>query len=146
MRRQRSGEAVVSFDPLALRRWRQHRQLSHDALGARVGISRPNLIAYEQGSRGVGIDTLMALSEALGVEPSDLLSVVRRDETLADLRARRGATKSRFAELLGVSRASWANIEAGRTRLSPELAQKAAQLLGVTVAELVAARTRSESV
>lgn len=134
--RQHTTEAVPSFDPDALRRLRRARGLSHDALGAQVGVSRPSLIAYEKGIRGIGVHTLHLLSRALGVDPLELTTATRATATVADLRARVGLSKSDLAELLGIHRTMWARIEQGSRRLRPELMPKVAGALEVSENEV----------
>ncbi len=102
--RQSTTEAVPSFDPAALRRLRRARGLSHDALGAEVGISRPSLISYEKGTRGIGVHNLHLLARALGVDPLELTTATRATATIADLRARVGLRRTDLAGLLGIHR------------------------------------------
>lgn len=143
--RRRTAEAVRSFDPEALRRLRRGRGLSHDALGALVGVSRPNLIAYEKGAMRPGLEVLAALAGALGVDALELTTATAETATLADLRARAGLSKSALATRLGLARSTWDLIERGRRRLQPAIAAAAAAALGVSEEELAAARERGAS-
>ena len=136
-------EAVASFDPSALRRLRQAKRLSHDGLADRVGIARPNLIAYEQGKKRPSPKTLRALAAALGADPLQLLSVTARTATLADLRAAKGGlTTTETAAAVGLPRHSYDRMEAGRRPLDAETAQRLAELLGVAPSTVVAAHRR----
>ncbi|MFP5319494.1 MAG: helix-turn-helix domain-containing protein [Acidimicrobiia bacterium] len=136
-------EAVASFDPNALRRLRQAKGLSHDGLAERVGIARPNLIAYEKGGKRPSPRTLRALAAALGTDPMKLLSVTARDATLADLRAAKaGLTTTETAAALEMPRHSYDRIEAGRRPLDAQTAGRLAELLGVSPSTVVAAHRR----
>ncbi len=134
--RQSTTEAVPSFDPGALRRLRRARGLSHDALGAEVGISRPSLISYEKGSRGIGVHNLHLLGRALGVDVLELTTATRDTATIADLRARVGLSRTDLAGLLGIHRTMWARIELGNRRLRPELMSEVARVLEVSEDEV----------
>lgn len=134
--RQRTNEAVRSFDPEALRRLRQARGLSHDALGARVGIARPRLIAYEKGTKRVGLHSLHLLARALGVDPLELTTVTRATATLADLRARAGVSMTDLADRLGMHRTMWDRIERGERGLSPTAAEAVGDVLGIKGSEV----------
>lgn len=134
--RQNTTEAVPSFEPAALRRLRQARGLSHDALGAQVGISRPSLISYEKGIRGIGVHNLHLLARALGVDVLELTTATRATATIADLRARVGLSRTDVAELLGIDRSMWARIEQGNRRLRPELVSEVAGALEVSEDEV----------
>jgi len=139
-------EAVASFDPEALRRLRRARRLSHDALVERVGIARPNLIAYEQGKKRPSPKTLRALAAGLGADPMQLLAVTARTATLADLRAAKaGLTTTETAAALGVPRHSYDRMEAGKRPLDSATAERLAELLGVSSATVVAAHQRGAS-
>lgn len=127
----RSVEPVRSFDPEALRRIRWRRGMSHDALAAVVEVARPNLIAYEQGTKRPGVEILGALARALGVDPWALTTARARTATVADLRARAGITKTDLARRLGIARSTWDLIERGDRQLRPELAVVVAELLAV---------------
>jgi transcriptional regulator with XRE-family HTH domain len=143
MPRQRSIEPVTSFDPDALKRLREARGLSHDRLGAVTSIDRPQLIAYEKGRTVPSVDTVTALAQALEVDPLELTSATLATATLADLRLRRGLTKTSMAAELGLSAASWDSIERGRRGLRADLAPHAANVLAVDADTLEAARQRS---
>lgn len=134
--RQNTTEAVPSFDPVALRRLRRTRGLSHDALGAQVGISRPSLISYEKGTRGIGVHNLHLLARVLGVDPLELTTATRATATIADLRARVGLSRTDLAELLDIHRTMWARIEQGSRRLRPELVSEVAGALEVSEDEV----------
>lgn len=117
-----------SFDPEALKRLRQARGLTHDMLGGRAGVARPNLIAYELGGRP-GVDMLMALARALRVDPWDLTTVDPAAPTLTDLRVRAGLTKAELAARLGMSRSAWHLVETGKRKLRPPVATAVATVL-----------------
>lgn len=71
--------------------------------------------------------------------PDSTLSAedVRIGETLRALRESRELRVGEFAVKMGVSQPYWSNIEAGRKRLTPKLARRAADLLGVRVIAII---------
>lgn len=56
-----------------LRRARRGANLTQDALGKRVGLSRTSITNIEQGNQHVGLHLLYDLAKAVGVHPADLL-------------------------------------------------------------------------
>jgi transcriptional regulator with XRE-family HTH domain len=140
--RQKTTEAVRSFNPEALRRLRQAAGLSHDALAALVAINRQGLIAYEKGTKRVGLHSLHLLARALDVDPLELTTVTRSSATLADLRARAGVSKTDLAARLGMHRTMWDRVERGERRLSRDNTQAVAEVLGVEASEVRAALER----
>ncbi len=128
----RSGEPVTSFDPEALKRLRRARGLTHDMLGARAGVARPNLIAYELGGRP-GVEMLVTMARALKVDPWELTTVNPAAPTLSDLRVRAGLTKAVLAARLGMSRSTWHLVEIGKRKLRPQVATATARVLRMSV-------------
>ena len=55
------------------REWRKYRNLTQEALAARVGLSTSGISQLETGKQGFTDATLEVLSKALGCEPGDLL-------------------------------------------------------------------------
>lgn len=49
--------------------------LSQQALGERVGLSRPSIVNIEKGRQRILLHMLVEFASALGVEPSNLLPV-----------------------------------------------------------------------
>jgi transcriptional regulator with XRE-family HTH domain len=47
--------------------------LSQEALAKRVGVARTSITNLEQGTQSVGLELLLELSSALGIEPATLL-------------------------------------------------------------------------
>lgn len=65
---------------------RYERKLSQRQLAIKVGLKSPSTIAaYEQGTRFPSLDTLIALSRALGVTTDYLLGVSEEREALLDI-------------------------------------------------------------
>ncbi len=142
MERTRSNEPVASFDPARLRDLRRSHGMSHDTLGSLTGLQRPNLIAYERGDRRPGVDVLVALAKALGVDPLALTRVDPTTATLADLRARAGLTRVETAARLGISSSYLRALERDPRQLRPELAKRLARMLRIPVEEVQAAHAR----
>lgn len=136
---------MPSFDPAALVRLRRARGLTHDALGALVGLSRPALIAYEKSARTPGPTILYRLATALGVDVLELTSVTLRTATMTDLRARAGFTKTELANELDLRRHTYDRIERGVRQLEPELFPRLAAVLGVSERTVAGALRRAQS-
>lgn len=136
-------EAVRAFSGRALEGLRHKRGLSLDALAGLVAISRPNLIAYEKARRQPSPATVIALADALHVDPVRLSAVPASTWTLADVRAFAGYTKTEVAAELGVARATYDAMEAGRRRLRADLFEPLAGLLGRSPATVRSAYRRS---
>jgi transcriptional regulator with XRE-family HTH domain len=52
--------------------------LSQEELAAKSGLHRTYISGIERGRRNISVDNLFALAEALGVEPSELVSKTSR--------------------------------------------------------------------
>lgn len=63
---------AIEFGKL-LRSERKRVGLSQEALAKRVGVARTSITNLEQGTQSVGLELLLDLSSALGVEPAVLL-------------------------------------------------------------------------
>ena len=57
---------------LFLAEWREHRGLSQEALGGRLGVSDVTISRWETGKRRPDMDAQAAIAEALGIEIMDL--------------------------------------------------------------------------
>lgn len=68
---------------LVARRHRELTGLSQEAFSVVVGVHRTYLGAFERGERNITIATLMKISSALGLTPSELL---REAEKLARIK------------------------------------------------------------
>ncbi|MBS1884509.1 MAG: helix-turn-helix transcriptional regulator [Actinobacteria bacterium] len=56
---------------------RRRRGLSQEALAKRAGMQRDSVQKIEAGKRSVRLGTLLALADALGVDPAELLAGLR---------------------------------------------------------------------
>ncbi|RTM05689.1 MAG: XRE family transcriptional regulator [Hyphomicrobiales bacterium] len=56
-----------------LRKHRQRKKLSQEALAHEAGVDRTYVSALERGVYAASIDTVARLAKALGIEPADLL-------------------------------------------------------------------------
>lgn len=127
---------VANFNPAAMRRIRQQRRLSLDALADELGQRRPNVIAWEQGRIPPSPRNFRAIADALDVDAIRLLTIGPRDAELADLRACAGLTMQDVADAAGVTWRTYAQLEAGDRPLSDELARAVAKALGTTQAQV----------
>lgn len=57
--------------------WRTERELTQDALSLKAGMHRTYVGTIERGEKGVGIDTLGKLCEALGITIPEFFAVER---------------------------------------------------------------------
>jgi transcriptional regulator with XRE-family HTH domain len=133
---------VKSFDPGALVRLRKARGLTQDALGARVGRARPNIIIWEKGRAKPTPAKLVLLAQALGVEPSRLTTGPDGAE-LADLRGWAGLTQQELADRAGLRRSTYSLLERGGSQLRPDVAERIASAVGCEVAEVEQAAVSS---
>ena len=136
-------EAVRRFSGTRLRECRQRRGVTIDALAEAVGTTRPNLIAYEKGRRLPSPSTVQVLADALRVRPHEFADAPRNQWALEDLRVFSGWTKTAAAAALGVPRATYDAMEAGRRRLRDDLFEPLAALLDRSPAVLRAAYRRT---
>lgn len=127
-------EKVANFDPQRLIAARRANGLSHDALGALVGVARSNLIAYEKGRRTPSPVRLAALASALGVDPLELTTTPSVAEaTLSDLRLRAAISNAELARRAGISASYLFLVSTGTRPLTASIAQRLAAALDVDV-------------
>ena len=136
-------EGIRSFNGAALRQARINRGLSHDALGRLTGQARPNLIAWEQGRHRPTPRLLVALAQALDIDPLELLDVTEDTATLPDLRGRAGLATVDVAGHLGIHPTTYRRLERGRAPLSQDTAATLAALFDTTPACITEAYARA---
>lgn len=141
----RSKTPVGNFAPGRLRALRQQAGLTLTDLAERAQIPRPNLSHYESGARTAGFDAVVAMADALDIEPLELTDADPDALTLADLRLQARRSRVELAAAASVSYDTWYAIETGRRRLTDEVAARVAAVLDVTIDELRAAHTRTRS-
>jgi transcriptional regulator with XRE-family HTH domain len=61
------------FEKTFIRQWRQHRRLTLEQLGDRIGLAASHLSMLERGKRGYTQETLEAIAKTLGTDPASLL-------------------------------------------------------------------------
>ena len=135
-------EGIKSFSGAAFRQARIDRGLSHDALARLIGRSRREIIHWEQ-DRHPTPAMLVALAEALGVDPLELLDVTEDTATLPDLRGRAGLGTVDVADHLGVHPTTYRRLERGLAPLSQDTAATLAALFGTTPDRIVEAYART---
>jgi len=62
----------VTTLPIALKEWRRERAMSQATLASRAGVSEGLIAQIETGRRQPGLTNLMAIAEALRVDPHAL--------------------------------------------------------------------------
>jgi transcriptional regulator with XRE-family HTH domain len=70
--------AVASHVALLLRAERESRDLSMTTVGERAGLSQQIVSYIERGMRNPTLDTLLRITEALGISLSDVLNRAER--------------------------------------------------------------------
>lgn len=70
--------------PNRIRELRMQRGWSQDQLAARVGCSKPQISDLERGNRGLDLDWMRRIADAMGILPSHLLSDDDNPERLSD--------------------------------------------------------------
>ena len=133
---------VKSFSGVAFRQARIDRGLSHDALARLIGRSRREIIHWEQGRHPTPA-LLVALAEALGVDPLELLDVTEDTATLPDLRGRAGLATVEVADHLGVHPTTYRRLERGLAPLAEDTAGTLAALFDTTAVRITEAYARA---
>jgi transcriptional regulator with XRE-family HTH domain len=103
-----------------LRKARREAQLTQEALGKRVGLSRTSITNIEQGNQHVGLHLLYQLAKAVGARPVDLLP---------DEHAAASAGPSLDDVLVGMRRSDRAKLQRDMQRLSEEDRQRVLRLV-----------------
>ncbi|OSJ34884.1 helix-turn-helix domain-containing protein [Bradyrhizobium japonicum] len=69
----RGSQVIRRLFAANLRREREARELSQEALADLAGLHRTYVGSVERGERNISIDNIELLGRALGIEPADLL-------------------------------------------------------------------------
>lgn len=120
-----------------------HRGMDRATLAAAAGVDQGRLSKWLRGVETPGPSKLVALARALQVEPSLLFWVPDTERTIAYWRTIAGHSLVTLSEVVGISATQISRIERGRSQLSPTLAQKLSEALGVDVATLMEASERA---
>jgi transcriptional regulator with XRE-family HTH domain len=127
---------MPGFDPARLRELRVARSLSIRDV---ADFSEVTDAAVQKWEKGVSVPDprhAARLAEILGVAIRDLTTLTDEQIGLFEARALQGFTLRGLAERLSVSRSAFSNIEAGRRKPSPELAEGMATLLDLSVEQV----------
>ena len=62
-----------------IRRLRKERKLSQDVLSGLAGIARTHLTMIENGSKQPNFETIWKIALALGLRPSELVSLIEKE-------------------------------------------------------------------
>ncbi|MFD9084546.1 helix-turn-helix domain-containing protein [Streptomyces erythrochromogenes] len=100
-----------------MRDLRRLRDIPQAQLADAVGCSRSAVSMWETKDQRPNAGHLVKLAGFLGVDPSDLLEGPSVSGTLKDLREARGLTQNEVARLIGVTPATYCNVETGRQGL-----------------------------
>ncbi|WP_079153898.1 helix-turn-helix transcriptional regulator [Streptomyces subrutilus] len=100
-----------------VRELRELRAIPQEQLASAVGCSRSAVSMWETRDQRPSPSHLLKLALALGVDPSDLLEGPRGERTLRELRKARGLTQNDLARIVGVTAATYCNVETGRQSL-----------------------------
>jgi transcriptional regulator with XRE-family HTH domain len=111
------ARGTAPFNPKALSDVRRHRQvdgrrLSAAELARRVGTSKARILAYENGTSVPEPGRIEQLAEVFGIAPRQLCKVPADSEHgIRHLRISAGLTTAEAADLLGVSRTTYRELE-----------------------------------
>lgn len=136
---------IRAFDQAAMRAAREAKKWTQSRLAIEIGIAPVTISAWERGSNGPEPPRFVQLARALGVEPSDLLTVARDEWTPFEMRAVRGLQQQEAARLLELSPSRLSSLELGIEAISAELAPRIAQLYQVSEEELQKAWDRARA-
>ncbi|MER6117949.1 helix-turn-helix domain-containing protein [Streptomyces sp. NPDC001743] len=136
-----ANRGVSAFSAAALRRLRTTASLSQDDLAAMARtrgarVAGTHICLYEQGRRKPQLLTAQALADSLRVPLDALLSTSRPDD-VQRLRLLAGWSQRALAHRLGIAQARWSRIERGLSSLDESKFRLAAELLKVTVEQLL---------
>lgn len=139
-----ASRGVATFSGAALRRLRTAALLSQDELAAKARangarVAGSHICQYEQGRRKPQLTTVRALAAALGVPLKALLLRGAAPADVARLRLLAGWSQQALASRLGIAQARWSRIERGFSSLDESKFPPAADLLKVTVEQLLRA-------
>lgn len=141
-------QGTPGFDPARLRSARAAASLTRGALAAAANVHEDELKKWETGRRVPQVDTVAALARALNISPLALLDRgADQALTLQQLRTVAGLSQQRTAELSGLLRTTYSQIERGETvTLSEPDAAAIGRAFGADTAEVLAAQAASRSV
>lgn len=114
------ARGLADFDPRALYEFRSAKiyveggagRLTAEALAKRIGTTKAQILAYENGHRTPDPQRIRALAEALGVRPQDLMRREgRRGWDVADIRRASGLTAGDVVKELCISPKSYRRFE-----------------------------------
>lgn len=135
--------AGYEFDPVRLRQLREAAQLSQAELGAAIGTDDTTIAKYETGVRIPNAQRAVRLAGAVNATPEDLLG---QPVTLAQLRITKGLLQRDAASAAGLVRTRYSMLERGEVAtLQPDIAERLAAVLGVTVDEIRTAHAQSRA-
>lgn len=118
------------------------RGITQAELARRIGLRTSTSVGqWERSQHKPDAENLVALARALGTDPLELLEP-GTPVTLRLLRVRAGLTQEAAGAAVGISRFTWAQIEAGSRALWPEEVDTAARALRVSRAKLLAAAVK----
>ena len=141
-------QGTPGFDPGRLRSARAAASLTRGALAAAANVHEDELKKWETGRRVPQVDTVAALARALNISPLALLDRgADQALTLQQLRTVAGLSQQRTAELSGLLRTTYSQIERGETvTLSEPDAAAIGRAFEADTAEVLAAHAASRSV
>lgn len=133
---------IPTFSGERLRAARHSRQWSQGRLAAAADVRLTTVGAWERGLATPEPPTFVAIAQALGITPGDLLTIPPEQYTLAELRVVAGLQQRDAAALAGVHPVRLSNCEAGYERLTDDLAHALAKAYGTTDLQVAASWER----
>lgn len=136
---------IAAFNHAAMRVARESKGWSQARLAIEIGLAPSTISAWERGSNGPEPPRFVQLAQALGVQPSDLLTVNRAEWTPFEVRAVVGLQQREAARRLAISPSRLSSLELGIEAMNPDIAARIADLYKVTEAELLTAWARARA-
>lgn len=131
-----SRRVLRGFSPSHLVTARTMKRLSRGELARLVGVSRNAVDTWEVGRSTPQADTLKKVAYVLEVPMTELIRIDPNERYIGDLRTLRGLTQPQLASLVGAASSTIAEIERGQARLTDSMAQRFAEALNVSEANV----------
>lgn len=136
---------IAAFDDAALRSARESKGWSQARLAIEIGMTPSTISAWERGSNGPEPPRFVELASALGLLPSELLTITRDEWTPSEFRAVVGLQQREAARRLSISASRLSGFEQGIEEMSADIGARVATLYQVPEAELRAAWARARA-
>jgi transcriptional regulator with XRE-family HTH domain len=134
---------VRGFSGAALDRALARKKITADELADAIEMSHQAVSQWKLGKAAPTPAALKKMAAVLGVAPADLTPIPADKLRLADLRFHAGFNGREAAGELAISPTLLSEVERGRRKYDPELAQRFASLYGVSLDDVTQAWERA---